>query len=166
MIIIIIMECHYTLLPNKKKSIKDKNCIYWETFNNQTINEGAYFRSSSDMPYSITNEYSTMGDYSLKAISSNWQWVYYGLPSALHNQITHPFSFKCDVYTTGGDLLIIVSPKEGAEKSTYITLSPGKYETEITYTPSEYNFQRIQLGYRSRDNEKTCYIDNIRLYIQ
>lgn len=149
----------------KCSSIKDKNCIYWETFNNQTINEGAYFRSSATMQYSITNEYSTMGEYSLKAISSNWQWIYYGLPSTLLNQITHPFTFKCDVYTTGGDLMIVVL-EDGAEKSTYVTLSSGKYEAEITYNPTTYNFTRIQLGYRSKDYEKTCYFDNIRLYIQ
>lgn len=117
------------------------------------------------MQYSITNEYNTMGEYSLKAISSNWLWLYYGIPSTLLNQVTRPFSFKCDVSTTGGDLLIVVV-EDGAEKSTYVTLSPGKYEAEITYNPTAYNFTRIQLGYRSKDDEKTCYIDNIRLYIQ
>lgn len=117
------------------------------------------------MEYSITDEFSTQGDYSLKAISHDWQWVYYGISNTLFNQITTPFTFKCDVSTTGGELLIVVV-EEGSEKQSSITLSSGEYPVEITYTPTTCDFGKIELGYRSKADEQTCYIDNIRIYIQ
>lgn len=116
------------------------------------------------MKYTITDEYSTAGEYSLKCISSNWQWLYYNVPPALRNQISNPFSFKCDVCANGGDLLIVVT-EGGVEKQQMISLSQGEYTVEISYTPESYDFGYVQLGYRSKtSDEKTCYIDNIRLY--
>lgn len=116
------------------------------------------------MKYEITNEYSTTGEYSLKCISSNWQWLYYNVPTTIRNQVSNPFSFKCDVSTTGGDLLIVVT-EDGVEKQQQVNLSPGEYTVEISYTPTSYNFSYLQLGYRNKtSDEKTCYIDNIRLY--
>lgn len=125
------------------------------------INEGAYIRVSNNMIYSITDEYSTMGKYSLKCTSSNWQWLYYGIPNSILPQVSSPFGFKCDVSTDGGELLIVVV-EDGDEITQFVTLSSGESTVEISYTPTSYNFSKIQLGYRSKNVEKTCYIDNIR----
>lgn len=139
--------------------------VYWETFNNKQIITNAYIRSSNFMEYNITDEFSTKGDYSLKCSSqTNWNWLYYGLPQNIMNQITGEFTFKCDVSTTGGEILIIINDDSG-ERNVGISLSSGSYPVEISYNDSFTNLYRVQLGYRNRSGVlDVCYIDNIRLY--
>lgn len=116
------------------------------------------------MVYSISNEYSTMGEYSLKCTTStNWHWIYYGVPYTLMSQITVPFTFKCDISTTGGELLIVIVDNN-KEKNINISLSAGNYPVEITYNEPITNLSRVQLGYRYSEYGGLAYIDNIRLY--
>lgn len=121
-------------------------------------------RCAATTQYIISDEYSTMGAYSLKCFSVNWAWTYYRIPSDILNQITTPFSFKCDVSTTGGELVIVVL--DGTEKQSMVSLPPGEYPVEITYSDPITNVTRVELGYRNRDaaEEKICFIDNIQLY--
>ena len=154
----------YGQCTNHKNSVKDKNAKYWETFNNGQANQDVLIRCSSNTQYSISDEYSTMGKYSLKCSSSNWAWTYYRIPPSLLAQINVPFTFKCDVSTTGGDLMIVVW--DDTEKQSTISLPSGDYPVEITYNNPTTNLTRVELGYRSTSPTETkiCYIDNITVY--
>ena len=141
-------------------NVKDKNAKYWETFNNQQVNTNAYIRNSANMTYTISDEYSTMGKYSLKCTTStSWNWLYYGLPSNMLIQITIPFTFKCDVSTTGGQLLIVIIDN-ALDTTVSLGLSPWCYPLEIIYNNPVSN---LNLGCGIADITKYSKYVNIGL---
>lgn len=106
-----------------------------------------------------------MGDYCLEgSTSTNWHWLYYGIPHDLLSEITVPFTFKCDISTTGGFLLIVINDTLEGEKNVNISLPAGSYPVEITYIEPISNLSRVQLGYRYLNFGGTVCIDNIQLY--
>jgi len=165
MIIIIIMECHYTLLPNKKKSIKDKsNILPHNLWSGGDYSSNINWTDLVNEEITLSSEWKCNGEYCLKFTST---------------EVIHKFVVDLP-YTTSGDELTLKLNCLTRQQGLVLKLlqyANSSWETESCYIPKSDNVQEPSITINTSENilkirfliegydglNKTFFIDNIRL---
>lgn len=136
--------------------------MYWETFHKGQLTQGQLF-GSKDSAYEIINEWSSIGDYSLKVIT-NVTFNYGGWLCWVSTTGTE-FIAKVDVCTNNPIDILLVVRVNNVEHVTSVRVPSGATSVTLDLSfDSEVTSQRIDVRVRAPSNNLTVtYLDNIRI---
>lgn len=135
------------------------DCKYYIPIRNNSLEYGGiYHQNMGKTTVELSNEWSTVGDYSIKGTSITWGWFAWRYV----NQIDNP-TVKFDINT---DYPISAFLYVNNTESVSIDIPSGVGTYELTIDTSEITNDRVELRIVNKSSlyTATCYIDNIRLF--
>lgn len=135
------------------------DCKYYiPILNNSLEYGGIHHQGRGKTTVELSNEWSTVGDYSIKGTTIDWGWFAWRYV----NQIDNP-TVKFDVNT---DYPISAFLYVNNSESVSIDIPSGVGTYELTIDTSEITNDRVELRIVNKSSlyTATCYIDNIRLF--
>lgn len=135
------------------------DCKYYIPIRNNSLEYGGiYHQNMGKSTVELSNEWSTVGDYSIKGTTITWGWFAWRYV----NQIDNP-TVKFDINT---DYPISAFLYVNNKESVSIDIPSGVGTYELTIDTSEITNDRVELRIVNKSllYTATCYIDNIRLF--
>ena len=136
--------------------------MYWEHFHNQQLHDNSVIVNRGEATYEISNDWSSVSDYSLKIISPVWDYVGWRVYDSL---TCSKIQAKVDVNSDAPARIILVCSIDGSEQSNYVNVPTGETTVTLNLTfDSNITSSRVDVRFVSYTADTvTGYMDNIKI---